>query len=289
MLLYCQFLARYTTKSDKPHLKSRNCLNDHCINQIEILNVLKNKEGVFCKECKDNVYRDDYYKILNKIVDSVKSDIHPQISKQAKIKPKKYEEEAKDKTEEKVYVPVEPKVKPKKLEMKADDEYVGGEKDGKKKYWYELEIYMAKKCANLYQLYNKLDEKLSKLGSEIIGYSLYEVTGGWRSEINNIDNNDWDTLNTLRNKFIKEKKLQEELKDVIRPLISEGNKKGAVFDENSIIVRMIFDSDDNNLSVDDASYKIIQEITEIFEVIADNEQSILFTLKKLYKKGTLKK
>ena len=41
-LAYSQFIARYTTNFDKPHEVSRNCLNDHCADQAEILNVFNN-------------------------------------------------------------------------------------------------------------------------------------------------------------------------------------------------------------------------------------------------------
>ena len=261
LLLYCQFLARYAIEVDDPHIKSRKCLNDHCGNQIEILNVLKNKKDVLCDYCLSKIEREDYHQIIKGIISWIKQKYY-------------LKRTSKKIGSTKLGVPI---IKPK------DSKVVFKSKDG---YWYEFEIYMAKKCANLSELYEKLDKKLSDPDSEIEGYSLYEVGGGYRGEIElkNATEGNWKNLRLLRKNFG-----DNDFKDVIRPLIEKNNKKCVVYDENSIVLRIIFESLSKIHILDKESSPVAREITEIFEEILENEQSILFTLKELYRVGDITK
>ena len=121
LLVYSQFLSRFSVLLDKPHEKSQNCLNDHCGNQEEILNVFENKDDVLCKYCRSAVIENKYYSFTKKIIGFIKN---------------KY-----FKKTEIVKLPASASiVKPEKSKVKFIP--YGG-------YRYELEIFIAKKCTNL--------------------------------------------------------------------------------------------------------------------------------------------
>lgn len=136
LILYLQFLARYTVKIEKPHSLSRNCLNDHCANQIELLNVLKNEKDVFCDECLIKIENKEYHLIIKDIINFIKKNYCP----------KKITKEEIIKFDSTIVKPKEPKVK--MIPEKGS--------------WYEFEIYMAKKCSNLSKLYGELDKLILK-------------------------------------------------------------------------------------------------------------------------------
>lgn len=150
---------------------------------------------------------------------------------------------------------------------------------------FELEIFVAKKAANLSELYRKIYVLLNDPTSRINGYSLYEVEGDWRSkiELSKENKKDFETLKTLRKKHEK-----GAFKDLIRPLISNGEDKFAVFDETSIIIKIIIQTQET-IDWDNANNSIVQEIKEIFREITKNEKSIFFTLKELKKVGSIRR
>jgi len=156
----------------------------------------------------------------------------------------------------------------------------------KKGFWYEFDIYLAKKCANLSELYKQLDLLLANPNSEITGYSVYEVGGGWRGEIElkTASKKDWKTLKELEKNF-----WDNDFKDVIRPLIEKGNKKFAVFDESSIVLRVIINSKTRIPRLDNDMSPLTKEIKQIFEKITEKEKNIFFTLKSLDQVGNIKK
>lgn len=147
---------------------------------------------------------------------------------------------------------------------------------------YEIEVYVAKKRINLSVLYEKLCTLLNDPASYINGYSLYEVEGDWRAKLNLTKGNrkDFKTLKALKNK--------KAFKDLIRPIVKEGKNKFAIFDESSIVLKIMVKStkkidwkkDDNH---------VIREIKEIFRDITKSEKSIFFTIKKLKKAGSIKR
>lgn len=154
-VLYSQTLARWAVDLENPHQKSKKCLNDHCTYQIELLNVFQNKKDILCDDCLNNIKKgwEAYYEIAKNLITNLKKFYYEE-----KVEPKKE--------------------KPEEIKTKSQMK----EKDGDL-FWYEFEIYMAKKCTNMYKLYKKLNEVLRDGSKEIDGYSLFEVGGGWREEI----------------------------------------------------------------------------------------------------------
>jgi hypothetical protein len=144
---------------------------------------------------------------------------------------------------------------------------------------------MAKKCANLSELYNKLNSVLCDPSFEIKGYSIYEVDGGWRNEIKleTITEEDVLQIKKLNRKFDK-----SGCKDLLRP-ITEKSPFCAAYDETAIVLRIIFNSPEKINSFDPSTCKVTREITEIFKDITKTEESIFFTIKKLHKVGSIER
>ena len=266
-VLYSQFLTRVAVDIE-PHQKSRNCLNDHCAYQVELLNVFENKEGVLCNECMNSIilkYK-RYYTIAKKLIENIRQfyylkKFEPKITIQKKGYPKKK--------------------KTKKLIIKSN---IISERGN----WYEFEIYLAKKCANMANLYKKLDEKLLNEKSEIKGYSIYEVGGGWRGDIEINENDkktktDWQTLYELQQKYDG----KNVFKDIIRPLINRNGKRYAIYDETSIVLRIVANTKKKITKLDPKLVKILGEVQDVCQEIVKKEKSIFFTIKKLEKKGSI--
>lgn len=91
-------------------------------------------------------------------------------------------------------------------------------------------------------------------------------------------------MSRLRYKFGK-----NDFKDLIRPLRIEKSRKFAVFDENSLVLRIILHSDSKWETIDENTNPVIREIKEIFKDITEKENSVLFTLKELYMEGNIKR
>jgi len=259
ILLYCQYLARYTTDLSDTHDISRNCLNDFCGNQKDILNVFKN-EKVLCDECISKIKNDQYYNIICLLINNIKEHY-----KSEKVISKKVIKERK------------------KIGDKESKKAVIEFSENKH---YEVEIYMAKKCINLSQLYKKLDDLIKNPQSEINGYSLYEVDGGWRGKIHleNASISEWRKLNELRHKYG-----ENDFKDLIKPIFEDNEKiKYASFDERSIVLRIIFETRDTENWHEEGS-AIRREIIQIFEEITEREHKIYMTVKNLDKAGSILK
>lgn len=256
LLIYSQFIARYTTKLDEPHDRSRNCLNDHCANQIEVLNVFNNAYDVLCEECLSRITSSEYHGIIKKIIKFIRN--------------KYYKKTGKAVLRARVEV-VRPKVK-----VEFDEGYS-----------YEFEIFMAKKCVNLSKLYKKIDELLKNPYSKIDGYSLYEVDGGWRGKVNLSEAGleDWRTLKSLKQRFGG-----GDFKNLINPIFEDNkNNKFAVFDERSIVLKIAITSKFEIKTWDEKSHEAIREIVDIFDEITEDEKSIFFTLKRLDRTGYIKR
>ncbi len=148
---------------------------------------------------------------------------------------------------------------------------------------FEIEIFVAKKCANLSELYEKIYALLSNPKSKINGFSLYAVEGDWRSriEISKENQKDFETLKALKSKHGK-----GAFKDLIRPIISKGDDKFVIFDEASVVIKIIIQTTDQ-IDWDDSNNILMQEIKQIFSEITKNENSIFFTVKELKKVGSL--
>lgn len=165
--------------------------------------------------------------------------------------------------------------------MDLEEEFleIKSKKDTKapKEKWYEFEIYMAQKCANISELYAKLEKILLNPKSTIDGYSLYEVKGGNRGKIKlpRSDNTKWKELGDLK-KYLESKGI----KDIVRPLITSRNKY-VVYDETSIILRIIAKEKSEITRWEESTSEVRREIKEIFEKIKENETSVFFTVKKL--------
>ena len=258
LMVYSQYLARFTVKFSQPHSISRSCLNDYCASQIEILNVLKN-DNVLCDECSLNIQNKSYYHITKKIVTSIKAK-----------SPKKIGVTKLD-----FSVTVLPKSVPVNVEVEFS-----------KGFSYEIEIFMAKKCLNLSELYKKLDGLIKNPSSAIDGYSLYEVDGGWRGDVvlSKAKQADWSSLCSLRKKFG-----ESDFKDLIKPIVERGGGKFAIFDEGSMVLKIIITSSNEILVWDENSHLAIREIKNIFKEITRKEKSVFFTMKKLEKKGYIKR
>lgn len=257
ILLYCQYLARFSVNLDHSHNTSRNCLNDFCANQSEILNVFNN-DDVFCDTCRANVRPRGFYDALRTMVSHLR------------------EKHLKDWTE---CSTISPKEKASKLPVMKPNN----------KYSYEIEVFMAKKCINLSELYKKIYELLKNPDSTIDGYSLYEVDGGWRGKIqlSNEDFNDWNRLKELQNRHGN-----GVFKDLIKPLIETDNEnmKYAIFDERSVVLKIIISLDEilsNENIVGPQTHPAFKEIAEIFEKIIENEQSVFYTIKQVYNSGVI--
>lgn len=268
LLIYSQFLARFTVALEQAHEKSQNCLNDHCAYQNEILNVFKNPDDVLCKECRSGIIsgKEEYYSIIKKIAGFIK-DNYLKKTGTATLQSSVY-----------IAKPGKPKVKPK--ESKAKFIFKPG-------HHYELELFVAKKFINLATLYAKLDKLLKTPHSAIYGYSLYEVDGGWREGINlSADNaDDWNKLKSLKKIFDA-----LNVKDLIRPIFEDGqNNKFAVYDERSIVLKIVVESKDKIEAWDEDSHPAMGEILDIFEEITENETSVFFTVKKLDRSGYIKR
>lgn len=255
LLNYMGFLSRYAVSTDKPHYTSKNCLNDHCTNQIELLNVLNNEKDGLCDECELKIENKDYHELIKKLFKFVKRNVvSKKISKKVDIK-----------SDSEIFLP--------KNRLNLED--------GK---WYQFEMYMAKKLANVSALYEKLGEVLSSADFEIDGYSIYEIDGGWRGSVrlSNAAEKDWEQLKSLQKNFGG-----HDFKDIIRPLIEKSNEKYAVFEESSIVLRIIIRSDSEIEPLDVSTSKAIREILDIFDKITINEKNVFFTIKKLYKVGSI--
>ena len=266
-LTYSQYLARYTVKLERSHRKSKSCLNDFCANQIEILNVFKNKEKILCDECLNNIEKDEYYNIIYSLVTHINKEFYQK--KEKIVKPKKIRKE------EKIQEIKE------EIKLKTDpSEFV----------YYEYEIYVAKKCANISELYNNLNQMLSNPESPIDGYSIFEVGGGWRGELplndSGKDKENWEKLNKIKSDFE-----EKEIKDIIRPIFENENKdkKFALYDETSIVLRIGVKEDPKVPPLDESVSEVYREIKKIFKKIFKNENSIYFTLKKLNYSGLMEK
>lgn len=148
---------------------------------------------------------------------------------------------------------------------------------------FELEIFVAKKFSNLSELYEKIHTLLNNPKSMVNGFSLYEVEGDWRSRIEVSKENKKD-LETL--KALIEKHGKGAFKDLIRPIISKGDDRFAVFDETSIVIKIIIQTT-VNIDWNDPDNSLIREIKEIFKEITKKEKSIFFTLKELKKVGSI--
>lgn len=263
LLIYSQYLARFTVKLEKSHRESRNCLNDFCANQIEILNAFENEKDVLCHECLENKQNDEYYHIIYSLVNHINKKFYQKkikIVKPKQVKPKKKIQEIKQ-----------------KMEIKTEpSDYL----------YYEYEIYMAKKCANISKLYEELNQLLPNPNSAIKGYSIYEVGGGWRGEINlpESENGKWEKLKSIQSDFE-----EKGVKDLIRPIFNNDDKKHAVFDETSIILRIVVKEKRDVPPLDPSASRVYREIQNIFEKISDKENSIFFTLKRLEYGDTMEK
>lgn len=267
LLIYSQFLARYAVDLKQSHYESRNCLNDHCAYQIELLNVLNNEKDVLCDQCLDKITDQDNLAILRKTLKFVKYN---------------YLKKAGKETVKSIALLFERKITPKEKVSAVKQEVKLRLNEG---YWYEFECYMAKKCANLSELYKRLNGILCDPNYEINGYSLYEVEGGWRSEINLTDIA--GDIKKLRD--IREKLSRKGYKDVVRPILIKGGQGCVTFDESSIVLRIIIKSEAEIISFDKSSCKAIREIVEIFKQITKNEESIFFTAKKLSGVGSIER
>jgi len=259
LLVLSQFLGRSAIDLNESHRESLRCINDHCGNQLEMLNVLSNR-NVFCEAC------------LNKIVDKDKVVL---IRSLFNLFKRGYKKGA----GEHMNIPYPP---PKEHIAVIKDEIKFNINKG---YSYEFECYMAKKCANLSELYKKLNSVLCDPNFEISGYSLYEVDGGWRNEIvlDAVTQEDVVELKRLNRKFDK-----SGFKDLVRP-ITEKPPFCVAYDEASIVLRIIFISGEIITSFDPAVCKVTREITEIFKDITKIEDSIFFTIKKLHKVGSIER
>jgi len=258
LLVYAQFIARYTVVIDTSHIITKNCLNDHCADQIEILNVL-NEEKSLCKDCLKDILNDDFYKIIQQLISFIKKKINT-LANQEKI-------------ESKISKVI---IKPETLEVEIKP-YQG-------KY-FEFEIFMAKKCINLSDLYAKIYKLLSNPSSEIDGYSLYEVDGGWRGEVK-VASYQMEALKKL--KTLNKKYGKNIFKDLIKPMVYKNGNCFALFDERSIVLKIIF-KPSKVIRWDPQVDPVIREITELFSKITKNEKSIYFTLKELYKVGSIQR
>lgn len=262
LLIYSQYLARFTVKLDKSHGKSRNCLNDFCANQIEILNIFKRKNDVLCKECKNNIKEEKYYNVIKLLVNLIDKNYYQPGKKDIKIK-----------------------VEPKKIVKEQKSLYLESKKiKTSDEVYYEFEVYVAKKCANIYELYKQLEGKLSDFKSAIDGYSIYEVGGGWRGKIDipKKDSDKWDQLKKLKDYF-----KDNQTKDLIRPLFGENNEKYAIYDETSIVLRIVAKEKSEIVRFEESTSKVFREIRSIFEKIKKNENSVFFTVKKLEDVGDI--
>ena len=150
---------------------------------------------------------------------------------------------------------------------------------------FELEIFVAKKCINLSTLYEKIYASLNNPDSLINGYSLYEVEGSWRSRIDVSSKNKQD-FKTL--KALKGKHGQGAFKDLIRPMVERGGEKFAIFDEASVVLKIIIEST-RKINWEDSDNPVMQEIKGIFSDMTKNEKSIFFTLKELKKTGSIQR
>lgn len=311
LLIYSQFLARSTVDLKKSHRISKNCLNDFCTNQIEILNVFKNRKDVFCNECLDNIKNEEYHDINKRTVGFIEKNYYPKEIK--KVSEKKIEKKVKQVTPplakkkharkrlseatKKLEIIEKPK-EPEIIEAKQKKEVTKPEKELKpeelkieskveieveKGDHYEFEIYIAKKCANMAQLFEELGSLLSDPDKKIYGYSLYEVGGGYRDNIN-LSREDYKELELLR-----EKALKNNVNDLIRPLTKKGNKQCAVYDETSIVLRIVVEGEPKIESLEEPASQAIREIIKIFNEISKNENSIYFTIKKLEKVAYIKR
>ena len=131
-----------------------------------------------------------------------------------------------------------------------------------------------------------MEKVLSKPNYKIDGFSLYEVGGGWRGPItlSTAGQKEWKQLKSLRRRF-----QSNDFKDLIKPLYEKNGNKFAVFDETSIVLRIIVDAETNLTRLEDAESKAIREIKEIIKEITAHERSIYFTIKKLDFKGLIKR
>ncbi len=261
LLLYSQYLARFSVNLKFSHRDSRKCLNDFCGNQIEVLNVFKNEKNVLCDECISNLRKINYYKLINNLIKFLDRYYHDKTRrKKVTVIPKKKEPEEVEKAEEKVKI-----------------------KDEKKCHW-EYEIYMAKKCANMTVLYNQLKELLSDPEPPIEGYSMYEVGGGWQGdiEIPDNDNSKWGELKALKEYF-----RSKNINDIIRPIYNN-SKKFAIYDETSIVLRMIVELDCNVSPLDESVNPAFRRIRGIFKDVTE-ENYLFFTVKQLYYSGDLER
>lgn len=261
LLVYSQYLARFSVKLELSHRDSRNCLNDFCRNQIELLNVFKNDKNVLCDKCISNLRANNYYKLLNNLIIFLRQYYHDKIKRKKSTDITKKEESTRiKKVEEKV---------------KLKDE---------KKYNWEYEIYMAKKCANMTTLYNQLKKLLSDPKTPIGGYSMYEVEGGWQGEIKipNKGNSKWEELKKLK-EYFKSKNIN----DIIRPIFDNG-KKFAIYDETSIVLRITVDLDYDVPPLDESVNPAFRKIKDIFKNVTD-ENCLFFTVKQLNHSGYLER
>jgi hypothetical protein len=151
--------------------------------------------------------------------------------------------------------------------------------------YFEFEIFMAKKCINLSDLYAKIYKLLSNPSSEIDGYSLYEVDGGWRGEVK-VASYQMEALKKL--KTLNKKYGKNIFKDLIKPMVYKNGNCFALFDERSIVLKIIF-KPSKVIRWDPQVDPVIREITELFSKITKNEKSIYFTLKELYKVGSIQR
>lgn len=150
---------------------------------------------------------------------------------------------------------------------------------------YEVEIFVAKKCINLSELYEKIFALINDPQSLINGYSIYEVEGDWRSHIEVFEH---DKKDLEKLKSLMEKHGKGAFKDLIRPIISKGSEQFAVFDETSIVLKIMIQSN-NPIEWDDPENHFIAEIKEIFNEITKIEKNIFFTVKELKKVGSIKR
>lgn len=259
LLVYSQFLGRTAVDLSESHRESMCCINDHCGNQIEMLRVFSNQD-VFCESCFNKIVDEDKVSLVKSLFNLFKHGYKKSIA----------------------YSTNTPKHAPKdNIEVIKDEVNFNIGKENS----YEFESYMAKKCANLSELYKKLNSVLCNPNFEISGYSLYEVDGGWRNEIalNEVSQEDVLELKRLNKKFDK-----AGFKDLVRP-ITDRLPFCVVYDEASIVLRIIFNSREEITSFDPAVCKVTREITEIFKDITKTEDSIFFTIKKLHKVGCIER